>query len=242
MLTEGIVNNRRVINPGLVQKRLPGIIEASTHEFGTKGFHAATVHDVAKRAGVSVGMIYQYAADKEDLLYLTISEIVAEYVAEIERVLGAVSDPYARFTGVVMALASVVDRRKVAARLGYRESRYLTREHLDDIKARERLIGAMVARCVEECVAAAVFRADVNVQMLSYQCMIFVQSWAVSSWRLPKRLTCGEYVMDGLRLLLTGVMSGPLDERAQPALQSGSRRSRSRERREPANGHRYGRS
>jgi len=43
------------------------------------------MRDIARRAGISVGLIYQYVADKEDLLLLAILEIVDSYKREIPK-------------------------------------------------------------------------------------------------------------------------------------------------------------
>ena len=44
------------------------IIDAAVAVFAEKGFHAARVSDVAKRAGVADGTIYLYFKNKDDIL------------------------------------------------------------------------------------------------------------------------------------------------------------------------------
>lgn len=44
------------------------ILEAATHLFGEKGYAAISMRDIARRAGVSVGLPYHYWSGKEDLL------------------------------------------------------------------------------------------------------------------------------------------------------------------------------
>jgi AcrR family transcriptional regulator len=53
----------------LVAARRGQILDAATRVFARKGFNRATIRDVARDAGVSDGTIYNYFANKTDLLF-----------------------------------------------------------------------------------------------------------------------------------------------------------------------------
>jgi len=59
------------------------ITEAALAAFSEKGFAATKVEDVAKRAGVSKGLLYLYFKTKEDLLKAVIRSFVQPRVAEL---------------------------------------------------------------------------------------------------------------------------------------------------------------
>ena len=72
----------------LDETALEAILEAGIEEFARCGFQPASIADVAKKAGVSVGVIYKYFGDKEafflacvrhslDLLDQTLHEVAA---------------------------------------------------------------------------------------------------------------------------------------------------------------------
>ena len=44
------------------------IVEAALELFATNGFHATTIRMIAKKAGISVGLMYNYFRSKEELL------------------------------------------------------------------------------------------------------------------------------------------------------------------------------
>ncbi len=52
----------------LVEERRDQILKAAIEVFGEKGFERATIADVARRAGVAEGSIYNYFKNKGDLL------------------------------------------------------------------------------------------------------------------------------------------------------------------------------
>ena len=60
--------------PGLVEKRRAQFIDSAIDLFGQRGYHVTTIRDIAQAAGVSIGLIYQYVEDKEDILFLVLVE------------------------------------------------------------------------------------------------------------------------------------------------------------------------
>jgi AcrR family transcriptional regulator len=57
------------IQAQLVAARRTQILDAATRVFASKGFNRATIRDVARDAGVADGTIYNYFANKNDLLF-----------------------------------------------------------------------------------------------------------------------------------------------------------------------------
>lgn len=59
------------------------VIDAATKEFAKKGYHDASVGSIAAKAGISVGAIYKYFENKQDL-FLT---IIDESISRVENLL-----------------------------------------------------------------------------------------------------------------------------------------------------------
>ena len=74
--------------------RREAILAAALDEFSLRGFEAARLDDVARRAGVAKGTIYLYFRDKESLFQELIRAMLAPLVAIIER-MGAADMPVA---------------------------------------------------------------------------------------------------------------------------------------------------
>src|SRR6478752_2641258 len=75
-------------------ERRDAILSAALDEFSTRGFEAARLDDVAKRAAVAKGTIYLYFRDKESLFQELIRTMLAPLVAIIEG-MGAADVPMA---------------------------------------------------------------------------------------------------------------------------------------------------
>src|SRR5687768_7349185 len=56
------------IQAQLAAARRNQILDAATQVFAEKGFHKATIKDVAKRAGIADGTIYNYFENKTALM------------------------------------------------------------------------------------------------------------------------------------------------------------------------------
>ncbi|MDB6002221.1 MAG: regulatory protein TetR [Rhizobacter sp.] len=186
---------------GLVEARRQQIITAALDLFGTKGFHRTTTQDLAEKADVSVGLIYQYFKDKEDLLAAAIGQIFDAYLVEIPLAVQDAPDALSRFRAAVHAYCRVIDEHREAALLGYRETRSLSKALTKGLMDKETQSTALIAERVSECIEAGVFR-EVDVSMMTYHIVVFVHSWALNSWRLKGQFTRENYVEVGIDMLL----------------------------------------
>ena len=81
----------------------PGeIIEAGLAEFAARGFAAATLDDVARRAGIAKGTIYRYFPSKEALFEAAVLSLEAPLAGEVERMIDAFPGPAADLLRLVI--------------------------------------------------------------------------------------------------------------------------------------------
>jgi AcrR family transcriptional regulator len=60
---------RRIPQQARSRERYDSILDAAARLFAEVGYEAATTNAIAKEAGVPIGSLYQYFADKEDVLH-----------------------------------------------------------------------------------------------------------------------------------------------------------------------------
>lgn len=191
----------RIEDPELIARRRKQIVAAATALFGRKGFHRTTIRDIAGRAGISTGLIYEYVRDKDDVLFLALLEVLEAYRREVPKALYGLDDPLARLIAAADAYCRVVDRNIAATLLAYRETASLPPARREQIKACELETNDLIAACVRDCVKAGDLR-KVNVEVMTYQIVMLAHGWALKHWRLGKLMTLEQYVADGLALLL----------------------------------------
>ena len=196
----------RVEDPALVERRRRQVVAASIALFGKRGYYATTIRDIAMRAGVSVGLIYQYFGDKEDVLFLAVVEVLDTYRDRIPAATAGIDDPLERFRAAVRAYCRVIDENVDATVLAYRETKSLRKARRNVIKRKEADTNALLARCVEDCIAAGLFER-VDVEMLVYQIVMFAHAWALKAWHFGERMSVDQYIERGLDVMLHQVLS-----------------------------------
>ena len=68
------------------------IVQASVRVFADKGFHGATMQDVVRESGLSVGAIYTYFKGKDELILAGCDLITRQELGELARRLAAIED------------------------------------------------------------------------------------------------------------------------------------------------------
>jgi AcrR family transcriptional regulator len=78
------------------------ICAAALEVFAEKGFAAARLDEIARRAGVSKGTLYLYFEDKEALFRAVVRDTVAPNVATIRQTVEAVDLPFAQIVRLLL--------------------------------------------------------------------------------------------------------------------------------------------
>lgn len=192
--------------PELIEKRRGQIVKAAINLFAKRGYHVTTIRDIAGRANVSIGTIYQYVSDKEDVLFLALIEVLDSYLRCIPVALEGVVDPLARFQVAVHAYCAVNGEKIGATVLAYRETKSLRKARRSLIMQKELETNKLIAACIEDCIVAGLFNA-IDVELFTYQIVMFSHSWALKAWRFHRLMSLDEYVERGLNLMLKSVLT-----------------------------------
>ncbi len=192
--------------PALIEKRRGQIIKAAIELFGRRGYHVTTIRDIAKKANVSIGLIYQYVSDKEDVLFLVLTEVLDGYQRAIPVALVGIEEPLARFCAAIRAYCEVNDQKTDATVLAYRETMSLRKDRRDLIKRKEIETNSLIEACIADCLRAGLFE-KVDVELFTYEIVMFSHAWALKAWRFRRLMTLDQYVRRGLDLMLGNVLT-----------------------------------
>ena len=201
----GLVTSR-VEDAELVSARRSQFVQSAIKVFCRKGYHSATVKEIAQEAGVSPGLIYQYVNDKEEVLFLSIQLIVYTLKNGLPQAFHSTSNPLRRFYACFEAYCRVVDLHRDSSLLTYRETSSLSKPHRDFIKDMELETNEIIAIAVRECIQAEYFE-KVNVELFVYHTIITAQAWALKYWRLAKITDLDEYIAVNARFLMSSVLT-----------------------------------
>src|SRR3990170_276266 len=92
------------------------ICAAALEVFAEKGFAAARLDEIARRAGVSKGTLYLYFKDKEDLFRAVVRDTVAPNIDAVQQAVAAAELPFAMLVNMFLAkFAEVAGRVPVGA-------------------------------------------------------------------------------------------------------------------------------
>lgn len=106
------------------------ITDAAREVFAERGYHGASIRDIASRAGLSLSALYHWHAGKQELLAALIEEAGQDYFRTCDDALRTVGDsPADQLRAVVGATVEYRVRRKSESNIASREWRNLSPEH-----------------------------------------------------------------------------------------------------------------
>lgn len=70
-----------------IGERYEGIIQAASECIGRRGFHQASIRDIARSAGLSLAGLYHYVGGKDEMLFLVLDRSLTRLIAELDRAL-----------------------------------------------------------------------------------------------------------------------------------------------------------
>ncbi|MGH7905538.1 MAG: TetR/AcrR family transcriptional regulator [Candidatus Binataceae bacterium] len=208
---------KQVLDKKLWEEGRARIAEAALPLFVRHGYHATPVRAIANSAGLSVGSIFNYFADKDELLEYILDEsqlrcerAVAEAQEQVERelaALGPASSPIKLFLKVFRRHVQYTDEVRSYALLAYQEAKALTREKRIPILERDVKIRGILRRAAEPAVKAAGLSAD-SLDFKIHSLLMLAHMWAIRGWALTKYKSVDEYFAE-LAPIAVAILSAP---------------------------------
>ncbi len=72
------------VSPERLQDRADAIVEAAGRVFAEHGFERASISDIARRAGISDGLVYRYFRNKRELLHGVLERFYQRILVDLE--------------------------------------------------------------------------------------------------------------------------------------------------------------
>jgi AcrR family transcriptional regulator len=204
-------------DPELIRDRREQLIRAALEVFQEKGFHATTVRDIGRAAGLTQGTIYNYVRSKEDILFLVCDRVIAEYISRMEEAAAATGDPALRLREALRGVARVMVEQRSAILLVYHESHNLNRRSLHSLLAR---VQGWINQ-FEELVTDALgheLPSKAKSSLLANIVTFLPTLIALRGWALPKDLTQDQYTDGLVEFMMGGLgLQAPSSEAVLPS-------------------------
>ncbi len=183
------------------------LLSAAARLMERDGSHAVSMQALAEEASVSVGLIYRYFGNKQDLLLAVIVEVLDAFGTKVPAAVAAAgADPVERVAAAFAAFCEVIDEHRHAAVLSYRESKTLGDEGRTRIKNLELSTSQPLRDTVQEAVAAGRF-VKVDVDLFAYNLLLLAHAWALKRWYFERSLDFPTYVRKQTAVALGAVVA-----------------------------------
>ena len=187
---------------------LDDIVSAAARVFRTKGYHAATVRDIAEEVGILKGSLYHHFESKEALLYLVVKEPIAQLYRTIAEIAVAKAPASEKLRRAISAHLEAFDRHYPHLFVYLREREAVKRRFREKIGFSPKEYERCWQQILREGIESGEFRPDLDIQVASYG-LLGMLNW-LYKWYDPKgRLSVQEVAEQFTALALAGLAADP---------------------------------
>ncbi|SET32566.1 TetR/AcrR family transcriptional regulator [Marinobacter segnicrescens] len=194
-------------------RNLARIIDSTLRLANSKGFHAMTLRDLCSDSGLSMGGLYAYIRNKDDLIHLIQSHgfkltrrTVLQYIADIR-------DPVEKLSQAIRAHVFLSELIRPWFYFSYMEAKSLPPVEKQNAVATEREIETIFCNIISEGIEQGVFR-QINARLLSSLIKAMMQDWYLKRRKYREQGVSVEdfanQIRDLLQAYLLPVASGKL--------------------------------
>ncbi len=186
------------------------ILRAALSVFAEKGYDGATVSDIAERASVAKGLVYDYFESKEDLFGRLFDRVFGHLESDMEVPPPLDGDPLEaivhRAREILLQYESVGSDVNVIAQFWARgQAEGAGGRFLEAWKERYRSCRERVAALLEEAKGAGTVRKDVDVRAASWAVVAMIDGSVLQWLHRDDRVSLVGQATQGLRTLLSGM-------------------------------------
>jgi len=150
----------KIKNPELIKKKQQQICRGAMKVFKTKGFHAASMREIAEACQISLGSLYDYIEKKDDILFLVHQYGVEQIYSRIQKEAAPHSDPREQFINVVKELFRISIDLKDEVMFFYTETKHLEKQYLNEILSQDRKFLDFLESLIKKCIDSGVYECQ----------------------------------------------------------------------------------
>ena len=186
----------QIKNPDLVAQRRRQIVDAAVHLFIKQGFHKTTTRQIARAAGFSIGLLYEYIASKEDILYLVCDAIHAEVERGVSQAMTSASGDKNPLAEVIREYFLVCNRMSDHILLIYQETQSLPPRWRNKVLENE----VRITRIFTEVIARLISSGELphiteqSMELVAHNISVLGHMWTFRRWFLARHYSIEDYI------------------------------------------------
>ncbi|MGB3697943.1 MAG: TetR/AcrR family transcriptional regulator [Gordonia sp. (in: high G+C Gram-positive bacteria)] len=183
------------------------LLDAAARLMEKTGSEAVSMQALAAEAGVSVGLIYRYFGSKDAVLLAVITDVLDQFEVQVpEAIAAAGTDPVRRVAAAFVAYCRVIDSRRHAALLTYRESNALDAQGRRRIKELEVATMQPLRQAIADGIEDGRIIAP-HPDLVAYNLLLLAHAWALKHWYFERTLDFAGYTRAQLALSLRSLIA-----------------------------------
>ena len=119
-----------------IGERYEGILNAASSVIARRGFHQASIREIARAAGLSLAGLYHYVGEKDELLFLVLGRSLDRLLESLDRNLAEARTPEGRLRALVQTHLDFGFHHAHALRIINRDHELLAEPRRAEIAAR----------------------------------------------------------------------------------------------------------
>lgn len=187
-------------------EKLAAILTAAAAVFSEKGYHNASIREIARASGFSLAGLYYYFSSKEELLYLVQDHALEELLRGLEERLTGVHEPEQRLRILIDNQLTYFVSNMAAMKVLSHEATSLKREYRERLRARKRRITAIASEILREIQP----RSDFDARVATFA-LFGMMNW-IYNWYRPGRDVPVNRLVEDITSIFLGGYAGPAHE------------------------------
>jgi AcrR family transcriptional regulator len=181
------------------------ILEAAAQIFSEKGYHAASMQDIARAVNLQKASLYHHVSGKQEILVELLDQALDILIERIGSVVSQPDPPEEKLhLAMRVYLQSLIDQRDLAAVLLF-EHRSLNAELKSRHLPRRDRFEGLWRGLIEDGIAAGAFDFDDPAQ--AARALLGVMNWTITWYRVDGPLTGEEIADQYAGLFLNGLLN-----------------------------------
>lgn len=180
-------------------EKLESILRAAARIFAEKGYHQASIRDIARATGVSLSGLYYYFNSKEELLFLIQDHAFGTLLNNLERLLQGEEQPHRRLRLLMENHLRYFIANTAEMKVLSHEAEALTGDFRRRVNAKKRRLTEIALDILREIRPGG----DVDLRVATFA-MFGMMNWLYNWHRADRDVPLDKIVDDMYRIFLEG--------------------------------------